>query len=94
MSKDSYKNMIANKRKDIVSLRAKLVKIKDDKKRRMEALSKYIKSTSSASSKESYRKLKISGSARYDREIESLKMKVETAKRQIEQTKKTLANLK
>lgn len=94
MSKESYKNTIANKRKDIVSLRAKLVKVKEDKKRRMEALSKYIKSSGSASSKEIYRKSKISESAKYDHEIESLKIKIETVKKQIEQTKKSLASLK
>lgn len=94
MSKESFKNIIAIRRKDIVSLRAKLVKVKEEKKRRMEALSKFIKNTSSALSKESYRKSKISDAARYDREVDSLKNKIEGVKKQMEQTKKSLANLK
>jgi len=94
MSKESYKITIANKRKDIVSLRARILKVKEDKKRRMEYLSKCIKNAGSPSSKESFRKTKISDTLKYDREIESLKNKIEVIKKLLEQTKKSLANLK
>lgn len=94
MSKESYKNTIANRRKDIVSLRAKIVTVKNEKKKRMEFLSKNIKSTSSPISKESYRKAKISESTRYDSKVDSLKKMIESVKKQMEQTKKSLASLK
>lgn len=94
MSKESYKYLIANKRTEIVSLRAKLVKVKGDKKKRMESLSKNIKSAISASSKESYRKSKISESARYDREVDSLKKRIEGVKKLLEQAKVSLARFK
>lgn len=94
MSKEQYKYAIANKRVTIVSLRAKIVKVKGDKKRRMEDLSKKIKISSSPSNKESYRKSKITESARYDREVDSIKKKIEGVKKEIESLKKNLARLK
>lgn len=57
MSKEYYKSKIADKREDIVSLRSKILRIKDEK-RRMESLANSIKKTTSKSSKESYRKQK------------------------------------
>jgi len=94
MSKEYYKSKIADKREDIVSLRAKIVRVKDDKKRRMESLAKSIKNTTSKSSKESYRKTKISDSAKYVREVDSLKKKIESVKKEIENFKSSLARLK
>ena len=94
MSKESYKNIIANKRAEIVSLRAKIVKVKSEKKKRMESLAKYIKSAVSPSSKESYRKSKISDSAKFDHEVDSLKNRIEGVKKLLEQAKTSLARLR
>lgn len=94
MSKEYYKSKIAARREDIVGLRAKIVKVKDDKKRRMESLAKSIKNTTSKTSKESYRKQKISDSAKFDREVDSLKKKIDGVKKEVENFKSTLARLK
>jgi len=94
MSKESIKRLIEGKRKENVTLRTKIETLKEQKKRKTESLARSIKSTTSASQKEYYRKQKISESARYDREIDSLKRKVEDVKRQIENYKKQLAAAK
>lgn len=94
MSVEYYRKKIADKREEIVSLRAKIVKIKDEKKRRLESLSHSIKVTTSASSKESYRKQKISESEKYAKEEDSVKKKIESIKHEIEGLKKSLANCK
>lgn len=94
MSKEYYKNKIGDKREDIFSLRSKILKIKDEKKRRMESLANSIKKTTSKSSKESYRKQKISDSVKYAREIDSVKKKIESCKKEIENYRSYLAKLK
>lgn len=94
MSKVYYKKKIAEKREEIVSLRAKILKIKDEKKRRITYLTQSIKNTSSASSKESYRKQKISESEKFAREVDSLKSKIESVKHEIEGYKSSLASIK
>ena len=94
MSKEYYKSKISDKREDIVSLRAKIVRVKDNKKSRMESLAKSIKNTTSKSSKESFRKTKISASAKFVREVDSLKKKIESIKKEIENFESSLARLK
>lgn len=94
MNKEYYKDRIADKRKDMVSLRAKIVSIKERKKSKMEYLTRSIKNTSSKSSKESYRKQKISEAAKYVREIDGLKSKIESVKKDIENLRSSLAKAK
>jgi hypothetical protein len=94
MSKEYYRIKIADRRKDIVSLRAKIVKIKDEKKRRIASLTHSIKNTTSKSSKETYRKQKIAELAKYDKEQESIKKKIEGLKKEIEAFRASLANSK
>ena len=73
MSKEYYK-------KRIIDLRASMVKEKEAKKRDNERYASLIKGTSSSSSKASYRKSKIDAAARHDRQIESYKREIESAK--------------
>lgn len=94
MSKEYYRKKIADKREEVVSLRAKIVKIKVDKKRRITSLTQYIKSTSSISNKERFRKQKISESEKFVREEEYVKKKIEGIKHEIEGFKRSLANIK
>ena len=70
------------------------MKIKAEKKRRITSLTQSIKNTSSASSKETYRKQKISESEKFVREEESVKHKIESVKHEIESLKRSLANSK
>ena len=72
MSKDYY-------RKQIIDLRARVAKEKEAKKRDNEYYARMIKSTSSASSKATYRKNKIDKAASHDRQIESLKRSILSA---------------
>ena len=65
MSKELYRKKIADKRQDIISLRARIDKLKQDKKKRMDYFTRNIKSTSSVSSKENYRKNKVKESEKY-----------------------------
>ncbi len=80
MSKEYY-------RKKIIDLRASLQKEKDAKKRDNEHYADMIKRASSPSSKASYRKSKIDYAARHDRNIESLKRQIESAKESLKREK-------
>ncbi len=67
-------------RKLLIDLRARLAKEKEAKKNENERYASYIKSASSPSSKASYRKTKIDHAASHDRQIESIKRQIDTAK--------------
>lgn len=73
MSKEYYK-------KRIIDLRASMAREKESKKRDNEYYARMIKSASSPSSKASYRKNKIDTAARHDRNIDSYKRQIESAK--------------
>ena len=73
MSKEYYK-------KRIIDLRASMAREKESKKRDNEYYARMIKGASSPSSKASYRKNKIDTAARHDRNIDSYKRQIESAK--------------
>lgn len=73
MSKEYYK-------KKIIDLRASIEKEKEAKKRDNEHYADLVSRASSTSSKASYRKSKIDRAAYHDRNIESLKNQIESAK--------------
>lgn len=80
MSKEYYK-------KRIIDLRASMQKEKDAKKRDNEYYARMIKSASTPSSKATYRKSKIDHAASHDRNIESLKRQIESAKESLKREK-------
>jgi len=80
MSKEYY-------RKKIIDLRASLQKEKDAKKKDNAYYADMVKRASSPSSKASYRKSKIDYAARHDRNIESLKRQIESAKESLKREK-------
>lgn len=71
-------------KKRLIDLRSDIAKEKEAKKRDNESYADLIKHATSPSSKASYRKSKIDRAASHDRRIESLK-------REIENTKESLA---
>lgn len=73
MSKEYYK-------KRIIDLRADMAREKEAKKRDNERYASLVRGASSPSSKASYRKQKIDAAARHDRNIESYKRQIESAK--------------
>ena len=73
MSKEYY-------RKKIIDLRASMAREKEAKKRDNERYASLIKGASSPSSKASYRKSKIDAAARHDKNIESYKRQIDSAK--------------
>ena len=73
MSKEYY-------RKRIIDLRADMAREKEAKKRDNERYASLVRGASSPSSKASYRKQKIDAAARHDRNIESYKRQIESAK--------------
>ena len=73
MSKEYY-------RKKIIDLRASLEKEREAKKKDNAYYADMVKRASSPSSKASYRKSKIDRAASHDRNIESLKRQIESAK--------------
>ena len=73
MSKEYYK-------KRIIDLRADITREKEAKKRDNERYASLVRGASSPSSKASYRKQKIDAAARHDRNIESYKRQIESAK--------------
>lgn len=70
-------------RKRLVELRLEVTKEREAKKRDNERYAGYIKSSSSPSSKASYRKSKIEHAASHDRRIESLKREIERTKEEL-----------
>ena len=80
MSKEYY-------RKRIIDLRASMQKEKDAKKRDNEYYARLIKSATTPSSKATYRKSKIDHAASHDRNIESLKRQIESAKESLKREK-------
>ena len=80
MSKEYYK-------KRIIDLRASMQKEKEAKKRDNEYYARLIKSTTSPSTKASYRKSKIDHAASHDRNIESLKRQIESANESLKREK-------
>jgi hypothetical protein len=80
MSKEYYK-------KKIIDLRASMTKEKEAKKRDNERYASLIKGASTLSSKASYRKSKIDAAARHDRNIESYKRQIESAKESLKRCK-------
>ena len=80
MSKEYY-------RKRIIDLRASMQKEKEAKKRDNEYYARLIKSATSPSTKASYRKSKIDHAASHDRNIESLKRQIESAKESLKREK-------
>ena len=80
MSKEYYK-------KRIIDLRSYIEREREAKKRDNERYASLIKGTTSASSKASYRKSKIDAAARHDRQIESYKRQIESAKESLKRCK-------
>lgn len=80
MSKEYYK-------KRIIDLRASMQKEREAKKRDNEYYARMIKSATTPSSKASYRKSKIDHAASHDRNIESLKRQIESAKESLKREK-------
>lgn len=73
MSVEYYKKLI-------IDLRARMAKEKEAKKSDNERYVSLVKSASSPSSKASYRKTKIDRAASHDRQIESYKRQIDSAK--------------
>ena len=93
-SKDYYRKQIESKRKDLVSVRTKITKAKEDKKRKMASLAVSLKNTKDASRKESIRKQKVSVVAQCDREVEGFQKKIESLKKDIEKLRASMARAK
>ena len=73
MSVEYYKKLI-------IDLRARMAKEKEAKKSDNERYASLVKSASSPSSKASYRKTRIDRAASHDRQIESYKRQIDSAK--------------
>ena len=73
MSKEYYK-------KRIIDLRAYIAKEREQKKKDNEYYARMIKGASTPTSKATYRKNKIDKAAYHDRQIESYKRQIESAK--------------
>lgn len=73
MSVEYYKKLI-------IDLRARMAKEKEAKKSDNDRYASLVKSASSPSSKASYRKTKIDRAASHDRQIESYKRQIDSAK--------------
>lgn len=80
MSKEYYK-------KKIIELRALIAKEKEAKKRDNANYARWIKSASTPSGKAGYRKSKVDAAARHDRQIESYKRQIESAKDSLKRCK-------
>lgn len=80
MSKEYYK-------KRLIDLRASLEKERVAKKKDNERYAALIKSASSISTKANYRKYKVDASASHDRRIESIKREIENTKSSLKRCK-------
>lgn len=75
-------------RKQLIDLRAKLKREKEEKKRHNAYYADLIRNSSTPSSKASYRKSKIDRAASHDRTIESIKRQIESAKDSLARARK------
>lgn len=91
MSKESYRNRIADKRNEIITLREKLSRKRDEKKRAMSNLACNIKNAT-GTTKENYRRSKVTTATRYDNEIEHLQDLIERANGDLSNLKEQLAH--
>lgn len=80
MSKEYYK-------KRIIDLRAYIAKEREQKKKDNEYYARMIKGASTPTSKATYRKNKIDKAAYHDRQIESYKRQIESAKESLKRCK-------
>ena len=80
MSKEFYK-------KKIIDLRAYIVREREQKKKDNEYYARMIKGASTPTSKANYRKNKIDKAAYHDRQIESYKRQIESAKESLKRCK-------
>ncbi len=80
MSKEYYK-------KRIIDLRAYIEKEREQKKKDNEYYARMIKGASTPTSKATYRKNKIDKAAYHDRQIESYKRQIESAKESLKRCK-------
>ena len=80
MSKEYYK-------KKIIDLRAYIAKEREQKKKDNEYYARMIKGASTPTSKATYRKNKIDKAAYHDRQIESYKRQIESAKESLKRCK-------
>ena len=80
MSKEYYK-------KKIIDLRAYIAKEREQKKKDNEYYARMIKGASTPTSKATYRKYKIDKAAYHDRQIESYKRQIESAKDSLKRCK-------
>lgn len=80
MGKETY-------RKQIIDLRARIARERQQKKRDNEHYARLVKGASSLSSKTLYRKNKIDRAAYHDRNIASLKRSIENAKTALKRCK-------
>lgn len=67
-------------KKQLISLRERVAKERENKKKDNARYAEQIKRASTTSSKATYRKNKIDKAAYHDRQIESLKRQIESAK--------------
>ncbi len=93
-SKDYYRRQIESKRKDIVSVRTKIAKAKEDKKRKMASLAVALKNTKDTARKESIRRQKNAVVSQYDREVESFTKRIESLKKDIDNLRASMARAK
>ena len=75
-------------KKKIIDLQKKISDEREAKKRDNESFARYIKNTTSASSKASYKKQKIDKSAYHDRQIEYYKREIARAREDLKRCKK------
>lgn len=75
-------------KKQLIDLRARLAKEREAKKKDNARYATSIKNTQSASTKASYRKMKIDRAASHDRQIESIKKQIENAKANLARERK------
>lgn len=80
MSKEFYK-------KKIIDLRAAIAKEREQKKKDNEYYARMIKSASTPASKANYRKSKVDKAAYHDRNVESYKRQIESAKENLKRCK-------
>lgn len=92
-TKQYYRDRIATIQKRIVDLKSKLSDTKEDKKRKSEQLSKLIKNAK-GSSKDMYRKQKISSASTYDNRIESIRKSIEKEKNEIKRYRASMKSAK
>lgn len=94
MNKAYLRQQIANKRKEIVDLKAKKTRLTEDKKNRLESIARSLKHTTNANNKSTYKKQQVDIRVKFANDSEQIKKQIANIQEQIKKLQEQVKNAK